>query len=888
MKKIFIYLAMLVLPYLGYTQVVWDFSPYTCNGNCTASNEITSPACAEGWNAAWGSPQVFGNNPKAFIWDNTQGIGEAIFNTFNFDPTKKYIIELDYRTWDPTSNNPADGLVNLFATNGLTNQPCANAIQLPTSFQNIRALTPTGNTWQHVCICFDPNFNLSQFQIVPVANNGGINVRIDNILISEVPDPVPTTTTNITICEGDEVVLSDDRCWDWSGTGAYLQNDEWVIKPSLGTAISGSRVGIGGCVLEVKNFLINVNPKPQIISQGYQVCVNNVLTLDPQIIGTGPFQYNWEKLGSPVTISPNGPLSIIVSEPGISTYRLTITDANGCVSSADMNVYGIPIPTPPQVDITGGGCDKIVCFLPEAQFDVLYTVDFGDGSPVDNFSGTSPAAFCHEYAIGTYTFSITASNTCGSETTIHSIEVFDTPELQGSSYQACSGSVFTITPSISGGTPPFIYQYSCGNASANGSINLVYNTPGTYTCNLIITDANGCTDSTVYDILIDDTIPTPILNSPSPVCEPLGYLSITNQVMGENYFIDWGDNSPVQLETIPRSLAHNYSPGIYTITVSASNSCDSVAQTTQIEVLESPQVSIQQTGDCDDALISLQAIVNGGTPPYTLTWDNGSTTPDINVNPAGVHTYTVTVTDANNCSSTATIEINCCIPNHPFGPDPVFDLGVICVPDQDGNMRALLVIPDANGIYGSDPLGILTQADIEVELFCRWGVGFGPLSPLFPPVDPQTGYVGNDLIFDFTDFVLAHGCNNLDMCVLIVRYRDCRSQGFYVTHDIGLGFHIDCCDEAEATGNLNTLQTQVNEDLEVKLFPNPTARQLNVEVATQVEKISVIDMGGTEVILMEDAHAGVNSLDVSHLKKGMYLVKVYADGKYVAHKFIKN
>ena len=47
--------------------------------------------------------------------------------------------------------------------------------------------------------------------------------------------------------------------------------------------------------------------------------------------------------------------------------------------------------------------------------------------------------------------------------------------------------------------------------------------------------------------------------------------------------------------------------------------------------------------------------MTGGTEPYTYSWSNGSTDADQNGLAAG--SYTVTVTDANGCSASMTIEI---------------------------------------------------------------------------------------------------------------------------------------------------------------------------------------------------------------------------------------
>lgn len=52
---------------------------------------------------------------------------------------------------------------------------------------------------------------------------------------------------------------------------------------------------------------------------------------------------------------------------------------------------------------------------------------------------------------------------------------------------------------------------------------------------------------------------------------------------------------------------------------------------------------------------SIDLVVTGGETPYTYSWSNGSTNEDISELDLGV--YTVTVTDANNCEETTSVEI---------------------------------------------------------------------------------------------------------------------------------------------------------------------------------------------------------------------------------------
>ena len=59
---------------------------------------------------------------------------------------------------------------------------------------------------------------------------------------------------------------------------------------------------------------------------------------------------------------------------------------------------------------------------------------------------------------------------------------------------------------------------------------------------------------------------------------------------------------------------------------------------------------------CGDGMGSIDIATLNGNAPLTYSWDNGATTEDISGLSAG--TYTVTVTDANNCSETSTFTIN--------------------------------------------------------------------------------------------------------------------------------------------------------------------------------------------------------------------------------------
>ncbi len=67
------------------------------------------------------------------------------------------------------------------------------------------------------------------------------------------------------------------------------------------------------------------------------------------------------------------------------------------------------------------------------------------------------------------------------------------------------------------------------------------------------------------------------------------------------------------------------------------------------------------------------------------------------------------------------------------------------------------------------------------------------------------------------------------------------------------------------------------------IYPNPVADILNIGSKTPIESIHIYNLLGQVVLSM----ASVNSVDVSALEPGTYLVRVYGDGRDSTSKFIK-
>src|SRR5690606_4454897 len=98
------------------------------------------------------------------------------------------------------------------------------------------------------------------------------------------------------------------------------------------------------------------------------------------------------------------------------------------------------------------------------------------------------------------------------------------------------------------------------------------------------------------------------------------------------------------------------SAGVYNLTITDQNNC-----TYQLGVLVNEPNAIVINfnvvdGTCQGGLGSVSAVVSGGAGGYSYAWSNGPTTAN---NPGlSAGTYTVTVTDANNCTAVASANVS--------------------------------------------------------------------------------------------------------------------------------------------------------------------------------------------------------------------------------------
>ena len=76
-----------------------------------------------------------------------------------------------------------------------------------------------------------------------------------------------------------------------------------------------------------------------------------------------------------------------------------------------------------------------------------------------------------------------------------------------------------------------------------------------------------------------------------------------------------------------------------------------------------------------------------------------------------------------------------------------------------------------------------------------------------------------------------------------------------------------------------------NDKIELSIYPNPVKDVLNIQSKNQIVKAEIYDVNGR--ILVSTSLKG-NSINVSELSKGNYIIKLFSKDKTTVHKFIKN
>ena len=203
----------------------------------------------------------------------------------------------------------------------------------------------------------------------------------------------------------------------------------------------------------------------------------------------------------------------------------------------------------------------------------------------------------------------------------------------------CNGSDLTLYPGS-------YVSYAWSNGSTDTAITVT--TSGLYY--VTVTDEMGCITSDSINVIISTPINIAYVVD-TPTCTTNGNIDLTVNGGITPYTFNWNTGDTQEDLT-------NIVPGTYIVTVTDSVGCSNIDtievpnNLPNIEINVISQNNVSCNGGNDG---SIEISVNGGQSPYTYQWNTGDSTNTISNLTAG--TYSVTVTDANGCTATSSINI---------------------------------------------------------------------------------------------------------------------------------------------------------------------------------------------------------------------------------------
>jgi gliding motility-associated-like protein len=325
--------------------------------------------------------------------------------------------------------------------------------------------------------------------------------------------------------------------------------------------------------------------------------------------------------------------------PGSGQCIVTVTDENGCTASDTVFCCSIAL-TPSSTNILCAGQNNGTATVTPSSGASPYTYSWNT-TPVrttQSITGLSP---------GSYKVVVTDNGGCVDSLTITITEPPPLVPVVNVTNVRCAGQCNgSATVSVSGGISPYTYSWNTTPPQTGTTATGLCASNYTVT----IRDANNCTITATAVI----TEPPPLVlgtSGTNPTCSPTGSVTVTASGGTSPYTYQWTPSGGTS------STATGLSAGTYCVTVTDLNGCTQTACTTLTApvtfTLNTVLTHVRCNGGNDGCL---DLSVTGGTSPFTYSWSNGTTSQDICTLTAG--NYTVSVTDANGCSATASATIN--------------------------------------------------------------------------------------------------------------------------------------------------------------------------------------------------------------------------------------
>ncbi|MBL0019007.1 MAG: gliding motility-associated C-terminal domain-containing protein [Bacteroidetes bacterium] len=435
-----------------------------------------------------------------------------------------------------------------------------------------------------------------------------------------------------TVCAGSTVALngtasSCNHRLQWSGgTGTFSNPNSTTTTYTPGPGETGTVTlnlsQFTSCDTAFSSVAITfTNPPTYSLGPDTAFCGSFSYPLGPGIAGQ---TYAWSTGATTQNITATTP----------GTYALTLTTPAGCVVSDTVTIgvstiNGLGLPADDTICTTGN------FFLFPSVVGSNYVWSNGATSNAINIS--SP---------GIYSLTLTSPTGCVG---FDSFQLYNYPAVianLGNDTTLCPGNSLILDADPLGNSPGASFDWSTGATTQT----ITVSTAGTYV--VTITSAEFCVAIDTIQVNVNSNIAIP-LGPDTTICAGASLL-LDAGGSGQSYIWSTGATS----QTITANTS-----GSYAVTVTFGLNCAG-ADTINLVVVPNPTVNLgNDTLFCSNLGLTLDA-----GPGNTYAWSTGATSQTISLSAGG--TYSVTVTNAGNCSAVDTIVVaNGVVPQVNLGPN---------------------------------------------------------------------------------------------------------------------------------------------------------------------------------------------------------------------------
>ncbi len=484
---------------------------------------------------------------------------------------------------------------------------------------------------------------------VTVTSTNGCTSTLNQIITQDIVTPTVSITnssaTTVLTCTTTSIDLAatGGTTYSWSNGTANVGLNAALSVTTPGT-YTVTATGANGCTNTTSVSITENITLPVVNISSSNGSVINCTIPSITLTATGGGTYEWESNGTILGTSA----SILVNAQG--NYSVSVVGANGCANTANFTITENT--NTPTASITSNvPSNTLTCTTTS----ITLTAS-GNGTYSWTQGGTNlgNSATLNVTNPGTYNLTVTASNGCASTSSIVISQNTQAPTAlittnPQTNILTCSTTSIALT--ASGGLS---YSWSNGTTNLGNTASINVTTPGVYTVN--VTGANGCTAIANSNITQDIVAPTVVINNTTNTttlnCSTTAIN--LNATGGASY--SWSNGTSVVGTNAALSVS---SPGTYTVTVTGANGCTATASITITQTIAAPIVTISNSANTNELTCSLTSIALTATGGGTYSWSNGTSVVGTSaaLTVTSPSTYTVTVTGANGCATTAAVII---------------------------------------------------------------------------------------------------------------------------------------------------------------------------------------------------------------------------------------